>query len=97
MDRDLQRFPGGSLVVKGLADLDLGLRTQEALLVLVAATRLRNLGFEIPGTLVVTGYPEHALYTLIEGEEGRGAHSAYNALIQKIVSFAQAYEQFGRN
>lgn len=34
---------------------------------------------------------EHQLFTMLGKRLGRGAHAEYNALIQRIVSFANAY------
>ena len=87
----LNIYPGGDIVAKGLADLDQGLRTEEALLVMVAGPRLRGLGFEFQGLDSVTRPYEHALYEAIQERLPSGAHSAYNALIQRIVSFANSY------
>jgi len=86
---DLSIYPGGDLVAKGLADLSRRVYSQEALLVLVAGPRLTGLGFSIPIPPEVPEPYEHALYSLIEAENPGGAHAAYNALIRRIVSFAQ--------
>lgn len=90
---DLSRFPGGDLVAKGLADLQSGLVSEEALLVLVAKTRLRNLGLQIAEAPQVEPLYEHRLYEAIEARNAEGAHSEYNALIRRLVSFAEAYER----
>jgi hypothetical protein len=34
--------------------------------------------------------PEHKLYRLLAREKGDAAHSAYNALIRRLVSFERA-------
>jgi hypothetical protein len=34
--------------------------------------------------------PEHKLYLLLAREKGDAAHSAYNALIRRLVSFERA-------
>ncbi len=91
MPKDLSALPGGDLVAQGLADLERGALTQAALLVLVAAPRLRDLGLAVPQSPHPIGLPEHALFALIERTHPRGAHAAYNALIGRVVSFAQAY------
>jgi hypothetical protein len=88
---DLLRFPGGDLVSKGLSDLQSNNITVEALLVLVAKTKLRDLGLNVPQNAdIVTPY-EHRLYEAIEARNQDGAHAEYNALLQRLVSFAQAY------
>lgn len=89
-DAELLRFPGGGLVAKGLADLRHGQRTEEALLLLVARPRLVSIGLEIPEPWMIE-FPEHALYEAIEKRCPDGAHAEYNALIHRIVSFANAY------
>jgi len=90
-DDSLAIYPGGDLVAKGLSDLAHGVKSEEALLLMVAGPRLRGLGIavrEIEG--VIRPY-EHALYSAIESRLTTDAHSAYNALIQRIVSFANSY------
>lgn len=81
--------PGAELVVAGLRDLAEGRETTEALVVSVGATRLRELGYAVPA---VAGSPEHRLYAHLVDREGRNAHSAYNALIRRLVSFERAME-----
>ncbi len=82
-------FPGHDLVSAGLADLAKGLETTPALLVAMAAPRLRMLGIDVP----ISGekQPSHRLYELLSQTE-HGAHSRYNALVGRIVSFARAAE-----
>lgn len=81
------------MVSKGLADLERHEVTEEALLVLIAKSRLRALGFLVHVPSHVAQPYEHALYEVIEKRSPLGAHAAYNALIQRIVSFASAYCQ----
>lgn len=88
---DLSRYPGGDLVSKGLADLQRGVHSEEALLLLIAEPRLTSLGLTVGAAPGVDLPYEHVLYSMIEERLPVGAHFAYNALIQRIVSFAQAY------
>lgn len=88
-------LPGGDFVTKGLADLDKGILSEEGLLILIAGPRLRGLGFTIPVPTGATRPYEDALYFLIELRNPKGAHSAYNALIRRIVSFADSYSRLG--
>jgi len=82
-------FPGHELVSGGLADLSAGRESEASLLVTMAAPRLRALGFDVP---VAGGEdPSHRLYELLAEREG-GAHSRYNALVGRMVSFARAAE-----
>lgn len=85
-------LPGQDLVTQGLADLAQGRLSEPALLLLVAAPRLRRLGVEVPAR----NFPvpvEHLLYSRIEERLGPGAHSYYNSLIRRIASFAHALER----
>ena len=91
IESDLSEFPGGDLVSKGVADLEVGLISEEALLVLAAGPRLRGLGFKIAEPTNIARPYEHRLYELLEQRLPLGAHGAYNALIGRIVSFANAY------
>jgi hypothetical protein len=61
-------------------------------LVLIAGPRLRNLGIRIPERDHPRPF-EHQLYELLEERLGSGAHSYYNSLIRRIVSFARALER----
>jgi hypothetical protein len=82
-------LPGHELVSAGIEDLAAGRETQAALLVAMAAPRLRALGLEVPAC--ASERPSHRLYELISEGEG-SPHSRYNALIARIVSFARAAE-----
>lgn len=90
---ELESLPGGDLVIKGLEDLRKSVISEEALLVLIAGPRLAGLGIEVPEPRNAAPPYEHALYSLIERRCPQGAHATYNALIRRIVSFAQAYSQ----
>jgi hypothetical protein len=79
------------LVAKGLADLNAGLRSEEALLVLIARPRLVGLGFDVPKVDEASEPFEHQLYSVLERRLPDRAHYAYNSLFQRIVSFANAY------
>lgn len=82
--------PGQDLIEKGMADLESGRETVESLLVRVGGPRLRKLGFDIPPH---TGeLPEHRLYKLLAADNQDTAHSRYNALIRRLVSFERAAE-----
>jgi hypothetical protein len=85
-------LPGEDLVTQGLTDLAKGVLSESALLVLVAGPRLRGLGIQVPEWKLSEPY-EHALYSLIEERLGAGAHSYYNSLIRRIVSYAHALER----
>lgn len=86
---DLEALPGGDLVQKGLVDLDHGDVTVEALLVSIAAPRLKAGGLEIPRPL---DEPEHRLYAMLAESGTDSAHSRYNALLRRLTSFESALE-----
>ena len=72
-----------------MADLERGVESVEALLVSVGAPRLRALGFELSSPFAS---PEHRLYELLAADDPDAAHSRYNALIRRLVSFERAAE-----
>lgn len=80
-------LPGADLVRAGLDDLRRGVVTLPALLVSVGAPRIASLGFRVP-----PGLPdaEHRLYALLSDEDPDAAHSRYNALIRRLVSFERS-------
>jgi hypothetical protein len=86
---ELQSLPGADLVEQGLADLANDVESESALLVSIGAERLRRLGVDIPSTVAS---PEHRLYGLLQRQHGDEAHSRYNALIRRLVSFERAAE-----
>jgi len=81
--------PGGELVSVGLADLSAGRESEASLLVEMAAPRLRFLGYDVPASQ--NGDSSHRLYELLAERDG-GAHSHYNALVGRMVSFVRAAE-----
>jgi hypothetical protein len=82
-------LPGHELVSAGLVDLAAGRESEASLVVAMAAPRLRALGFEVPAGRVEQ--PAYRLYQLLATTDD-GAHSRYNALVGRIVSFARAAE-----
>ena len=83
----MDSLPGAELIQQGLADLRSGNESVEALLVSIGAPRLRAVGVPVPAPIPS---PEHKLYALLAEERDDGAHSAYNALIRRLVSFERA-------
>jgi hypothetical protein len=81
------RLPGDDLVEKGIEDLARGVESLESLLVSIGAPRLRRLGLDLPTPFAS---PEHRLYELLRSEHGDAAHSRYNALVRRLVSFERA-------
>ena len=83
----LHSLPGADLIERGIEDLESGRETVDALLVSIGAPRLRSLGIDPPASIAE---PEHRLYRLLARERGDAAHSAYNALVRRLVSFERA-------
>jgi len=82
--------PGQEMIDQGIADLAEGRETIPALLVAIGAPRLRRSGISVPEHSIPT--PEHRLYELLAKENPDGAHSKYNSLIRRLVSFERALE-----
>ena len=89
---DFEHLPGGDLVAKGLEDLTRSSVTVEALLVSIAAPRLRDLGILVAAPLPDA---EHQLYERLAREDPDSAHSRYNALLRRLTSFESALECVG--
>lgn len=87
--RTLSALPGADLVLKGLRDLESGADSVEALLVQVGAPKLRSLGIDLR-TDASAASPEHRLYARLSADEAGSAHSRYNALVRRLVSFERA-------
>ena len=86
----MESLPGSDLVRTGMLDLQNQRETIAALLVAIGAPKLRRLGLNLPSTL--PSNPEHRLYDLLSLDGPDSAHSRYNALIRKLVSFERAME-----
>jgi hypothetical protein len=86
---DMRALPGGEMVRRGLDDLERGVESTDALVVSIGSPRLRRLGLRVTDPLPD---PEHRLYLRLADERGLGAHSSYNALIRRLVSFERAAE-----
>jgi hypothetical protein len=82
-----RELPGADLVEEGLRDLAGGIESAHALLVSIAAPRLRLLGVAVPATL---SNPEHRLYDLLMRENPDTVYGRYNALLRRIVSYERA-------
>ena len=82
-------YLGEELVRAGLEDLARGVRSTPALLVSIGAPRLRKLGHSIPNPIAM---PERALYDHLCEADCATAHSRYNALVRRLVSYERAAE-----
>jgi len=82
-------LPGGDLIEAGLADLARGVESVPALLVSIGSPRLARLGFVITNPIAD---PNRRLYDILAREDQDAAHSRYNALVRRLVSFERAAE-----
>lgn len=80
------------MVEQGLSDLAGNRVTELGLLVLIAGPRLRRLGIPVPTMAMARPY-EHELFSRLEERLGATAHSYYNSLIRRIVSYACSLER----
>lgn len=87
--REFAMLPGADIVESGLRDLGNGEETLNSLLVATAAPRLMRVGVTLsapwsPGTA------KDRLFALLQNEYGDGAHRRYNALIERVISYARS-------
>jgi hypothetical protein len=82
-------LPGADIVAQGMRDLAAGIETEASLLVSIGAPRLVRSGYTIPNPL---SDPERRLYSRLAAGNSNAAHSRYNALIRRLVSFERASE-----
>lgn len=82
-------LPGEELIRRGLDDLSSGRVSSESLLVSIGAHRLRRAGLQVPPALPDA---DHRLYQQLAAEFGNDAHSRYNALLRRLISYEQALE-----
>lgn len=87
---NLEALPGGDLVQEGIADLARGIESIAALLVSMGAFRLRRIGLPVPDAVIDS--PELRLYEKLAESDSDSAHSRYNALVRRLVSFENAAE-----
>ncbi|HJQ75398.1 MAG TPA: hypothetical protein VJ814_10940 [Gaiellaceae bacterium] len=85
----MPQLPGEDLVQRGLKDLAAGVESVESLLVSIGSPRLAALGLPVENAFPS---PEHRLYKLLAAEEPDSAHSRYNALVRRLVSYESAAE-----
>ena len=91
-ERVPRNLPGADLVAAGIEALRRGELTVEALLVAVGARRLRDAGLEVPAPPELPDSPELLLYAAMGAAHPCDAHSRYNGLIRRLVSFERALE-----
>lgn len=89
-------LPGAELLEGGPEDLARGRETVAALLVAIAAPRLRRLGIPVPPDRDLPRDPEERLYRLLGREHG-DPYGLYNSLLRRLTSFARALERERRS
>ena len=80
------QLPGHDLVEAGIIDLRRGIPSKQALLVSIAATRLRDAGLDLDPIESA----EIRLYELLRDEYGDDAHGRLNSLVRRLVSYERA-------
>ncbi len=90
-DQELfESLPASELVRLGVEHLSKSVESIPALLVSIGAPRLRKLGLPVPANVISS--PEHRLYELLSQSNPDAAHSRYNSLLRRLVSFERAAE-----
>lgn len=82
-------MPGSEIVDPGLRDLQAGVLSEEALVVLAAAPRLRRAGVTIEDDARELG-ASHELYRRLGERLGLRAHSRHHAMLRRVASYASA-------
>jgi len=85
-------LPGSEILTKGLKDLQEGVQSVDALLVLVAAPRLTRCGIQILQSSSRSELPEHDLFRRLSVEHGQEAYRHYRSLLRRLVSLENALE-----
>jgi hypothetical protein len=85
-----ETLPGDDLIEAGIQDLRRSVESVPALLVSIGAPRLRRLGLPIPARTICS--PELRLYEQLQLTDSDAAHSRYNALVRRLVSYERAAE-----
>ena len=85
-----EALPGYDLISEGLKDLALGVESTAALLVSIGAPRLSRIGISVASPIP---HAEHRLYQHLSRAHGDAAHSRFNALVRRLVSFERAAER----
>jgi len=92
MTADFRQLPGAELILEGMDDLERNVDSVPALLVSIGAPRLRRLGVPVLPESALPQDPELRLYRLLCRDGDSGAHSRFNALIRRLVSFERCLE-----
>ncbi len=85
-------LPGGEILRDGLRDLESGVESVAAMLVLIARPRLARNGIQIPTSITIPALPEHELYRLLVALHGPEAYRHYRSLLRRLVSLENALD-----
>lgn len=85
-------LPGGEILRDGIRDLESGVKSVAAMLVLIARPRLVRNGIRIPIGAATPVLPEHELYRLLIAEHGPEAYRHYRSLLRRLVSLENALD-----
>ena len=88
----LENLPCGDLICVGLRDVAAGVESVEALLVEIAAARLRESGLPVPAMRSATLDAEIRLHRLLAKTHGDDAFGRYNSLLRRLVSFTRSLD-----
>jgi len=91
-NEDLNYLPGSEIICQGLSDLKENKESIASLLVAIGYPRLKLLGLQNLSEINLFDSPENRLYKILAKEWQKEAHSQYNALIRRLVSFEHALE-----
>ena len=89
-------IPGMELVEQGIADLRTGRVSAEALLVEIAAPRLRAVGVDVPPISPSSAHAEIRLYELLGRQGHLDPYSLYNSLLARLASCTHELERAAR-
>lgn len=91
MRKQLDKFPGRTIISKGLSDIGHGnIRSIEALAIFTASPRLNGLGFRVSEN--VFSFPHLLLYEKLRKKHSNSAYAQYNALMRRVAKFCNHYE-----
>lgn len=88
--RAASQLPGSEIVDPGLRDLRANVLSEEALVVLAAAPRLRRAGVSIEEDAQELG-ASHELYERLAERLGVRAHGRHHAMLRRVASYASAH------
>jgi hypothetical protein len=85
-------LPGAEIVLAGIKDIEVGRRSVNAAAVRLASSRLRQLGLNAPVADDETPAAHQLFHQLSEDLGDNAAHARYNAILERVASFARAAE-----